>query len=93
MLRKRFTIPLICLLVLAISHLAAQPKQVKFKRLGLKDGLSHPEIWSILKDSRGFVWFGTAMGLDRFDGYSIKTFFNDPNDSTSLPANGIIRIA
>lgn len=80
-------------MVLAISHLAAQPKQVKFKRLGLKDGLSHPEIWSILKDSRGFVWFGTAMGLDRFDGYSIKTFFNDPNDSTSLPANGINRIA
>ena len=39
------------------------------------------------------MWFGTALGLDRFDGYSVKSFFSDPNDSTSLPGDGIYRIA
>ena len=72
--------------------LSAQPEQVKFKRLDLKDGLSHPDIWCIYKDSRGFVWFGTGFGLNRFDSYSIKSFFNDPQDTTSLLENGVSKI-
>ena len=91
-MRKRFTIPLICLFGLTITFLSAQPGQVKFKRLDIKDGLSHPDIWCIYKDSRGFVWFGTAAGLNRFDSYSIKSFFNDPHDTTSLLADGISEI-
>jgi len=90
--RKRFTIPLICFFGLTITFLSAQPEQVKFKRLDLKDGLSHPDVLSIYKDSRGFVWFGTAIGLNRFDSYSIKSFFNDPKDTTSLPGNSVSRI-
>jgi ligand-binding sensor domain-containing protein len=92
MIKKRVAIFLICIIASAGTGLFAQTEQIKFKRLDLKDGLSHPDIWAIFKDSRGFVWFGTAFGLNRFDGYTIKSFLNDPHDSTSLPADGILRI-
>jgi signal transduction histidine kinase/ligand-binding sensor domain-containing protein/DNA-binding response OmpR family regulator len=92
MARKRFTIHLICLFAFAVTTLCAQTEQFKFKRLDLKDGLSYPDIWTIYKDNRGFVWFGTGFGLNRFDGYTIKSFLNDPHDTTSLPGDGIYKI-
>jgi len=44
------------------------------ERLALKsyttvDGLSSDRINCILRDSQGFLWFGTWDGISRFDGY------------------------
>lgn len=63
-----------------------------FKHLEVKDGLPNNQVNAVLKDSRGFMWFGTASGLARYDGYEFKTFRNHPNDSTSLPDNYVERI-
>lgn len=92
MIKEQFKILLICLFAFAVADLSAQSEQFKFKRLDLKDGLCNPDIWSIFKDSRGFVWFGTASGLNRFDGYTMKAFLHDPRDTTSIPPDGIRRI-
>lgn len=92
MAKKNSAIFLVCLFALAADGLVAQTEQFRFKQLDLKDGLSHPDVWTIYKDSRGFVWFGTALGLNRFDGYTIKSFVNDPHDTTSLPGDGVYRI-
>jgi signal transduction histidine kinase/ligand-binding sensor domain-containing protein/DNA-binding response OmpR family regulator len=70
----------------------AQAEQYKFKHLNINDGLSHSEITSIFKDSRGFIWIGTAAGLNRFDGYNVKKFTHDPRDTTSLIDNTIIQV-
>ena len=40
------------------------------------------------QDSSGYMWFG-AIGLHRYDGYSYKSYYNDPLDSTSLAYNRI----
>ncbi|MDX2047631.1 MAG: two-component regulator propeller domain-containing protein [Chitinophagaceae bacterium] len=40
------------------------------------------------QDSKGYMWFG-AIGLHRYDGYSYKSYFNNPGDSTSLAYNRI----
>jgi len=37
-------------------------------------GLARDVVWCIVQDSRGFLWFCTAEGLSRFDGYSFTTF-------------------
>ncbi len=58
-------------------------------RIILQEGLSQSRIQTILEDSRGFMWFGTADGLNRYDGYKIKIFRNIVSDSTSLPNNYI----
>ncbi|NDV60014.1 hybrid sensor histidine kinase/response regulator transcription factor [Bacteroides sp. 519] len=59
-------------------------EQFMFKKLETKDGLSHSQINSIFKDSRGFMWFSTASGLNRYDGYEFKVYQHDENDPHSL---------
>ncbi|WP_320113309.1 two-component regulator propeller domain-containing protein [Draconibacterium orientale] len=61
----------------------------KFMHLNINNGLSNNEIRAIVKDQQGFMWFGTAQGLNRYDGSEFKTFLHDINDSTSVPFNGI----
>ncbi len=43
-----------------------------------------------MQDKKGFIWLGTANGLNRYDGYSFITYTNNPTDSTSISDNGII---
>ena len=64
----------------------------KFMHIDINNGLSNNEINAILKDQQGFMWFGTAQGLNRYDGSGFKTFLHDFNDSTSIPFNGIANL-
>jgi len=45
----------------------------RFKHVTSADGLSNDSVFSILEDRRGFMWFGTQGGLDRYDGYRVAT--------------------
>lgn len=63
-----------------------------FKQLEVRDGLSHNQINHIFKDSKGFMWFSTASGLNRYDGYKFKLFIHDPQDAYSLPDNLIMDV-
>ncbi len=56
----------------------------KFDRLSLEDGLSQSSIMSIHQDERGFMWFGTQDGLNRYDGYDFKVYKHDPRDPHSI---------
>ncbi|RCH55339.1 hybrid sensor histidine kinase/response regulator [Mucilaginibacter hurinus] len=40
-----------------------------------------------MQDSKGFMWFGTLDGLNRFDGYNFKVFRNIPDDYRSIGNN------
>jgi signal transduction histidine kinase/ligand-binding sensor domain-containing protein/DNA-binding response OmpR family regulator len=77
---------LLVFLTLLFTYAAAfgQQNQIQFARLDLSDGLSHNQVNTILKDTKGFMWFGTLSGLNRYDGYQFKTFRNDPRDTTSI---------
>lgn len=63
--------------------------QVKFTNLSIDDGLSQVTVYCILQDHRGFMWFGTRDGLNKFDGYEFKTYQHQPYDSTSITHNKI----
>jgi signal transduction histidine kinase/ligand-binding sensor domain-containing protein len=86
----------ILIFVILIKFLAiptsAQNKQLRFERIGIKEGLSDPIVLSMLQDSRGFLWVGTRRGLNRYDGNQFKTFFNIREDSTSISGNYINKI-
>lgn len=56
-----------------------------FKALSTHDGLTCSQINCILKDSRGYMWFGTPAGLYRYDGYTFRNFVCDSQDGSSLP--------
>jgi len=82
------------LLCLPWVHLHAQnlPSEYLFKKLENNRNLSNNNVQTILKDDMGFVWFGTAHGLNRFDGTRIRTFYSDAIDSTTLSNNSITKI-
>ena len=69
--------------------LKVSPHDYMFKHLEVKDGLSNNQVNAIYKDSHGFMWFGTASGLNRYDGYDIRVYRSQKDDETSLPDNYI----
>jgi ligand-binding sensor domain-containing protein/AraC-like DNA-binding protein/DNA-binding response OmpR family regulator len=75
---------LLLLLTLLLS-LSASASSYFFKTLDARDGLTSSQVTCILKDSRGFMWFGTPAGLYRYDGYIFKHFQSDSQDGSSLP--------
>jgi len=59
-------------------------KGLRFKRISTADGLSQTRVAQIIQDDRGFLWFGTQYGLNRFDGYEFKTFVHEPGEENSM---------
>ena len=57
---------------------------IRFERLRRSQGLSQQRVTRIVQDNRGFLWFGTELGLNRYDGYHFRIFKNDPDDPRSL---------
>jgi signal transduction histidine kinase/ligand-binding sensor domain-containing protein len=82
---------LIILLLLLIPSLHGQEDYVRFRRLTINDGLSLSSVYYIYQDSKGFMWFGTEDGLNKFDGQSI-TVFGATTDQYNILANKWIEL-
>jgi ligand-binding sensor domain-containing protein len=57
---------------------------LRFSRLSTAQGLSQTRVDHVVQDDRGFMWFATQYGLNRYDGYSYKIFAHDAARETSL---------
>jgi len=77
------------LVILTFSGIIAQPDDIKFEHISLEQGLSQSIINTIMKDSKGFMWFGTQSGLNKYDGYEFVNYKNNPFDSTTISNNQI----
>ena len=64
-----------------------QPRPLQFQHLSVVHGLSHNRVWAITQDKYGLIWIGTNDGLNRFDGYEMDVFRNEPGNKNSLPEN------
>jgi len=84
--------PFVLLLIFSLLEKLFAQHTISFNHLTVENGLSQSAVTCILQDSMGFMWFGTQDGLNRYDGYSIKTFKNDPSDPNSLTDNFIFAI-
>ncbi|MEO6330051.1 MAG: two-component regulator propeller domain-containing protein [Ginsengibacter sp.] len=69
-----------------------QKQNIKFEHLDINSGLSQNYIYCILQDSRGFMWFGTSDGLNKYDGYKFTIFKNNAKDNNSISNNFITGI-
>ena len=70
----------------------AQYDHIAFRHLTIDDGLSNNGVLTIFKDSKGFMWFGTYEGLNRYDGQSVQVYKNDPNLDNTISINTITSI-
>ena len=75
---------ILALTALALMMSATAIAAYLFKTLDAKDGLTSSQVNCILKDTRGYMWFGTSAGLYRYDGYVFKAFQSDSQDGSSL---------
>ncbi len=75
------------LLIVLYSSAFPQQKDIRFQRLSLEQGLSQSSVFAIAQDQKGFMWFATQDGLNRYDGYSFAHFSHDDHDSASLSDN------
>jgi len=66
---------------------------LRFEHISIEQGLSQSSVRVIFQDSRGFLWFGTEDGLNRYDGYTFKTFKPEPSNPNSLSDGWITSIA
>ncbi len=70
-----------------------QKEFLRFQYFGVDEGLSQGTIYSIFQDSHGFLWLATQFGLNRYDGYTFKSYVNSTTDSTSISSNFVLSIA
>ncbi len=49
-------------------------ERLPIKTYTVADGLLRDGVYKIKQDSRGFLWFCTAEGISRFDGYAFTNF-------------------
>lgn len=85
-MNKKPIIFLLCMAMNVVAYATLIP-DMKFSRIDTRHGLSNSQVNCIMKDRRGFVWMGTPYGLNRYDGYRIKTFYSNSRDSTSMREN------
>jgi ligand-binding sensor domain-containing protein/signal transduction histidine kinase len=60
------------------------PDEPVFVWRGLEEGLSHASVYALLQDETGFLWIGTAGGLNRFDGVEFRVYTHQPDSAHSL---------
>lgn len=82
---------LICLLF-SLLHFTlvsyAQYESIKFEQVQANQEISSNVI-CILQDRRGFMWFGTRDGLNRYDGYNLTVYKHNDRDTQSISHNAV----
>lgn len=84
---KKIIIALICSLWGMACWMQAADEHYYFRNLSIQNGLSQNTVNSILQDKKGFMWFGTKDGLNRYDGLSFRKFKRDITNEYSLGNN------
>jgi diguanylate cyclase (GGDEF)-like protein len=71
---------------------AATGSDYLFDHLTLEDGLASQEIVQTFQQSNGFIWFATARGVSRYDGYTFRHFYFSPNSKNHISNNFVTQV-
>ncbi len=86
-MRKILSISILLLMLLNLTLVAHSVN--RFNSLSTEDGLAGQLVREIAQDQDGFIWFATAYGLSRYDGYSFKNFYHNELIDDSLSSNNL----
>ena len=86
---KHVLIMLVVLLTMQPVQVRAAFENIEFSSLTNRDGLSNSQVGAILKDHNGYIWLGTQSGLNRFDGFRMKTYLYSSSNEHSLLSNSV----
>ncbi|RAW00608.1 two-component regulator propeller domain-containing protein [Pseudochryseolinea flava] len=80
------------LVALLLSLPSWAQREIRLQQFSIENGLSQNTINTIYQDSRGYMWFGTQNGLNKFDGRNFTVYKNTSGDTTSLSNNDVYAI-
>ena len=89
---KRFIHLVILFGLMTCVRAYSQQENIKFEHISIEKGLSQSGVNCILQDRRGFMWFGTGDGLNRYDGYTFEVYKHDPDNPSSLSNNDVLAL-
>lgn len=84
--------PIIFILLIISSSLLKAQFQFSFSHYTSDNGLSQNGITAMMKDSKGYMWFGTRDGLNKFDGYNFTIYNSKPEQQQTVLSNRILLI-
>lgn len=93
---NRYSIIIFIILLLPVFISKANSQNYtnfQFKKIGVDTGLSESSVYCVLQDTKGFMWFGTKDGLNRYDGSKFRTFRYSKDNTHSIGNNFIRSIA
>jgi signal transduction histidine kinase/DNA-binding response OmpR family regulator/ligand-binding sensor domain-containing protein len=74
------------------SAVFCQSFPYKFNYLTVDEGLSHTDANDVTQDNKGYIWVATNFGLDRYDGYALKKYYNNNVPVKNAFKNRIMRV-
>lgn len=84
-----FRIGSILFFLIIIGTTFGQKSEATFELYTHLNGLSNSHVNCIVQDAKGFMWFGTDYGLNKFDGFKFTIYNNIPNNKYSLPSDEV----
>lgn len=91
-MRHRPYILLLAFLLLCAGE-CLMAREFYFRHYNNRHGLSHNTVYCVLQDRKGFMWFGTEDGLNRFDGHTFKVYrYNSYQPERSLSNDHILSL-
>ncbi|WP_276381056.1 two-component regulator propeller domain-containing protein [Flavobacterium sp. H4147] len=72
------------LFLFSVTFYHSYSQNIKFAHYNDNNGLSHNSVRHIVQDKKGFMWFGTFSGLNRFDGYQFKNYMSSAAGKNKL---------
>ena len=90
MIRKSLSI---LFLILSVLTLYAEKTNYLYSfNSDLNEGISQLSVMTIYQDSRGYLWFATKNGLNRFNGKEYKIYHREDGNEQSLSNNSVTSI-
>lgn len=86
----RLSFLLFCIYIFISCHKEDNSLRVEQNNFNISNNISNQQITSFAEDDKGYIWIGTAQGLNKFNGYEYWQYYmNEANDSLSLTGNNI----
>jgi ligand-binding sensor domain-containing protein len=75
-----------------VPYSSGTKARVSIEHFTPANGLAADKVISVAQDTTGYIWIGTQEGLHRYDGYALRLYQHDPEDSRSLSDNTVEKI-
>jgi ligand-binding sensor domain-containing protein/signal transduction histidine kinase len=72
------------LLIILSFYVFPQSSYLRFNRITINEGLSLSSVYCTYQDNKGFMWFGTEDGLNKYDGKNFTVYRAVPGDTSTI---------